>query len=489
MAVSEEFARLTDPFRPELLAHCYRMLGSVHDAEDQVQETLIRAWRSYGDFEGRASLRTWLHRIATNACLRALENSGRRPLPSGLGAPSEYPEAPLATARPEVPWLQPVPDALVSAGSGDPAEIVASRQSMRLALIAALQYLPARQRAVLILRDVLGWRAAEVADLLGTTTAAVNGMLQRARARLEQAAPAEDQIHEPADPADRALLDRYATAFQNADIPAVMQLLREDAVFEMPPEVTWFTGRELIGRFLRARVLTESRPLPDDPGGRQRPARASRLPARPRRRVPGATRYACSPSPHRASHGSPRSTTRACSRHSACRRPPPLPLPGPGPMTQPVPAAWPAEACPAAWNRRSATRSARSWPSRRNCCPARRHAGNGTCGCCCGTPANPWPRSVRASETGRVGLGPAPRTAIWRLTPPAPSAIALASCWTPGPAPATSARSSRSPAARWRPASWPPRRPSRSPSTGGTYPGRAGSASRSRAPWPPTCWR
>src|SRR5580704_5755698 len=225
MAVSEDFARLTDPFRPELLAHCYRMLGSVHDAEDQVQETMIRAWRSYGDFEGRASLRTWLHRIATNACLRALENSGRRPLPSGLGGPSEYPEAPLAAARPEVPWLQPIPDALVG----------------------AFQYLPARQRAVLILRDVLRWRAAEVADLLGTTTAAVNGMLQRARARLEQAAPDQDQIHEPADPADRALLDRYATAFQNADITAVMQLLREDAVFEMPPEPIWFTGRELIG--------------------------------------------------------------------------------------------------------------------------------------------------------------------------------------------------------------------------------------------------
>ena len=170
MAVSEEFARLTDPFRPELLAHCYRMLGSVHDAEDQVQETMIRAWRSYGDFEGRASLRTWLYRIATNACLRALENGGRRPLPSGLGGPGEYPEAPMALARPEVPWLQPIPDALVSAGFADPAEIVTSRQSVRLALIAALQYLPARQRAVLILRDVLGWRAAEVADLLGTTT-------------------------------------------------------------------------------------------------------------------------------------------------------------------------------------------------------------------------------------------------------------------------------------------------------------------------------
>ena len=257
MLGSDEFARLTEPFRPELLAHCYRMLGSVYDAEDQVQETLVRAWRSYSDFQGRSSLRTWLYRIATNACLRAIENRARRPLPSGLGAPGDDPDGALAPVLPEIRWLQPIPDALVSAWSADPAEIVASRQSMRLALIAAFQYLPARQRAVLIPRDVLRWRAAEVADLLGTTTAAVNGMLQRARARLEQAVPDEDQIHEPADPADRALLDRYATAFQNADVTAVIQLLRDDAVFEMPPEVTWFAGRELIGRFLRSQVLTE----------------------------------------------------------------------------------------------------------------------------------------------------------------------------------------------------------------------------------------
>src|SRR6266700_583563 len=257
MAVSEDFARLTDPFRPELLAHCYRLLGSVHDAEDQVQETMIRAWRSYGDFEGRSSLRTWLYRIATNACLRALENNGRRPLPSGLGGPGEYPDAPLAAARPEVPWLQPIPDALVSAGSADPAEIVASRQGTRLALIAALQYLPARQRAVLILRDVLRWRAAEVADLLDTTTAAVNSALQRARTQLEDVSPAEDEVAEPTDAEQRELLDRYVRAFVNADIPAVMRLLREDAVFEMPPEQTWFTGRELIGRFLQSRVLSE----------------------------------------------------------------------------------------------------------------------------------------------------------------------------------------------------------------------------------------
>ena len=260
MLGSEDFALLTDPFRAELLAHCYRMLGSVQDAEDQVQETFIRAWRSYDEFEGRASLRTWLYRIATNACLRALENSSRRPLPSGLGSPSEDPAAPLAADRPEVPWLQPMPDALVSAGPADPADpasIVTSRMSMRLAFIAALQYLPARQRAVLILRDVLQWRAAEVAELLGTTTTAVNGILQRARARLEQAAPAEDEIREPASPDDRNLADRYAEAFEKADITALTALLREDAVFEMPPRPTWFAGRAAIGAFLQARVLRE----------------------------------------------------------------------------------------------------------------------------------------------------------------------------------------------------------------------------------------
>jgi len=257
MTADEDFARLTDPFRAELLAHCYRMLGSVHDAEDQVQETMIRAWRSYGEFEGRASLRTWLYRIATNACLRALENSSRRPLPSGLAGPGEYPEAPLAARRPEVPWLQPIPDALVSAGSADPAEIVASRQGMRLALIAALQYLPGRQRAVLILRDVLQWRAAEVAELLGMTTIAVNAMLQRARGRLSEASPAEDDIHEPASPEDRALADRYAAAFENADIAALTELLRADAVFEMPPLPTWFAGRAAGLAFLQAQVLRE----------------------------------------------------------------------------------------------------------------------------------------------------------------------------------------------------------------------------------------
>ena len=252
---SEEFARLTDPFRPELLAHCYRMLGSVHDAEDQVQETMVRAWRSFGQFEGRSSLRTWLYKIATNACLRALENRSRRPLPSGLGAPGENPEGPMASPVPEVPWLQPIPDALVRPEFADPASVAASRTNIRLALIAALQYLPARQRAVLILRDVLGWRAAEVAELLGTTTIAANSALQRARAQLQQVAPSEDEIREPADPDDLALLNRYAAAFENADVTALARLLRDDAVLEMPPLPAWFTGRERIGLFLRSHVL------------------------------------------------------------------------------------------------------------------------------------------------------------------------------------------------------------------------------------------
>src|SRR5881397_1214591 len=195
--VNEDFLRQADPYRRELLAHCYRMLGSVHDAEDLVQETYLRAWRSYDRFEGRSSLRTWLHTIATRACLTALESRSKRPLPTGLGNPSGDPTDDLVQ-RTEVPWLEPVPDALVGAEGSDPAAIVTSRESIRLALIAALQHLPPRQRAVLILRDVLQWRAAEVAKLLDTTTTAVNSVLQRARAQLHDAAPTEDETVEPA---------------------------------------------------------------------------------------------------------------------------------------------------------------------------------------------------------------------------------------------------------------------------------------------------
>jgi RNA polymerase sigma-70 factor (ECF subfamily) len=244
-AVEEDFQTLAEPYRRELLAYCYRMLGSVHDAEDLVQETYLRAWKAYDRFEGRASLRTWLYRIATNACLTALEGRGRRPLPSGLGAPSADPEAELATA-PEVPWIEPVPDAMVGSGLADPATIVTTRQSIRLALITALQHLPSRQRAVLIMRDVLAWRAAEVAELLGTTTVAVNSMLQRARAQISELAPAEETVTEPVSAEQRQLLERYVAAFQNYDTTELVKLFTADVVWEMPPFSGWFEGPEAI---------------------------------------------------------------------------------------------------------------------------------------------------------------------------------------------------------------------------------------------------
>ncbi|WP_240662401.1 sigma-70 family RNA polymerase sigma factor [Streptomyces sp. WAC 06738] len=237
----EDFLRLSDPYRRELLAHCYRMLGSVHDAEDLVQETYLRAWRSYGTFEGRSSLRTWLHTIATRACLTALERRQRRPLPTGLGGPGDDPAGEL-TERPEVPWLEPVPDVLVEPSEADPAAVVGSRESVRLAFVAALQHLPPRQRAVLLLRDVLRWKAAEVAELLDTSTASVNSALQRARAQLEKAAPSEESVAEPADAARRELLDRYVEAFVTKDVREIVRLFTEDVVWEMPPVPEWFRG-------------------------------------------------------------------------------------------------------------------------------------------------------------------------------------------------------------------------------------------------------
>jgi RNA polymerase sigma-70 factor, ECF subfamily len=247
--VEEEFVRLADPYRRELLAHCYRMLGSVHDAEDLVQETYLRAWRGYGGFEGRSSLRTWLYRIATSACLTALESRNRRPLPTGLGQPSSAPEAPL-TSQPEVPWLEPVPDAMVVADESDPATAVTSRQSIRLAFIAALQHLGPRQRAVLVLRDVLKFRAAEVAEAVGVSTAAVNSLLQRARTQLEQSGLSEDEVTEPDTAEQRELLDQYVKAFESYDIAAMVELFTSDAVWEMPPFPTWYQGAEAIGRLV-----------------------------------------------------------------------------------------------------------------------------------------------------------------------------------------------------------------------------------------------
>jgi RNA polymerase sigma-70 factor, ECF subfamily len=259
MRVEDDFVRLADPFRPEILSHCYRMLGSIHDAEDLVQETYLRAWRSYGGFEERASLRTWLYRIATNACLTALEHRARRPLPAGIGAPHTEPEGDLAAIPPEITWLQPFPDVLLSPGisgadGADPASVIAARSGLRLALVAALQYLPPRQRAVLILRDVLGWRAAEVATLLELTVSAVNSLLKRARARLADVAPDVEEVAEPTEAEQRGILDRWATAFVEADVDTLMELLTEDAIYEMPPQPMWFQSALVLRRLLAFRL-------------------------------------------------------------------------------------------------------------------------------------------------------------------------------------------------------------------------------------------
>ncbi len=245
----DDFVNATEQYRRELLAHCYRMLGSVHEAEDQVQETYLRAWRGYAAFAGRSSVRVWLYRIATNVCLTALTRRGRRELPSGLGGPADDPATPPDLAGPEVAWLEPLPDRLVD----DPAVIVAARDSLRLALIASLQYLPARQRAVLLLREVLAFPAAEVATMLDLSTAAVKSLLQRARARLDEVTPGD--MAEPTTAESRALLARYIKAFENADAEELGRLLRADAVLEGPPSRTWFAGRATCVPYLATQVL------------------------------------------------------------------------------------------------------------------------------------------------------------------------------------------------------------------------------------------
>jgi RNA polymerase sigma-70 factor, ECF subfamily len=274
MPDERDFAARTEPFRRELLAHCYRMLGSLHDAEDVVQDTYLRAWRAYGGFEQRSSVRTWLYRIATNASLTALERRGRRVLPSGLTGPSDDPYAPPVPAGPEVSWVQPIPDALVTTDPDDPAAVVVAREDLRLALVASLQLLPARQRAVLLLRDVLAFPAADVAALLDMSVPAVKSALQRARARMEEAAPSTEGLAEPDEPRARALLDRYIAAFENADAAAFEEVLREDAALEMVGSRTWFSGLCTCLRYIT------SAPVLGAPGDwRMVPTRANGQPA------------------------------------------------------------------------------------------------------------------------------------------------------------------------------------------------------------------
>jgi len=243
----ESFDRLIEPFRTELLAYCYRMLGSAHDAEDLVQDTYLRAWRAREQYdETRSSLRTWLYRIATNACLTALEVRGRRPLPSGLVAASD-PLAPFVQEE-HAAWLQPLPDSSMDAR--DPAGAVIERSSLRLAFAAALQHLSARQRGALVLRDVLRFSAAEAAEILGTTVASVNSSLQRARTRVKEVGVRPEGVDEPSAAEQRAWVQRYMKAFESADVEGLESLLVEDVVMEMPPMLNWFSGRGNYGLFM-----------------------------------------------------------------------------------------------------------------------------------------------------------------------------------------------------------------------------------------------
>ena len=232
-------------YRRELMAHCYRMTGSLHDAEDLVQETYLRAWKSYEGFQGRSSVRTWLYRIATNTCLTALDGRQRRPLPTGLGAPSSDPTGDIAEHN-EITWLEPLPDT-PREHPADPSVIVESRESVRLAFVAALQHLSPRQRAVLVLREVLQWKAAEVGEAIGISTAAVNSLLQRARAQIDAVQPSQDDdIAPPESPEAQDLLGRYIAAFETYDMDKLVELFTADAIFEMPPFDGWYQGPENI---------------------------------------------------------------------------------------------------------------------------------------------------------------------------------------------------------------------------------------------------
>jgi RNA polymerase sigma-70 factor (ECF subfamily) len=240
-----------EEYRAELTAYCYRMLGSAFDADDAVQETLVRAWKSFDTFEGRASLRSWLYRIANNVCFDALKGRQRRAMPIDL-RPASKGDAAVDPPWVEQPWLGPIPDARVMPATADPAEVTMTRASVRIAFVAALQHLPPKQRAVLILREVLKWHASEVAELLETSVQSVNSALQRARATLadenlsSETAPAEiDETHQD-------LLARYVDAFERFDVDAVVALLHEDATMMMPPFAFWMRGAAEYGKFLRA---------------------------------------------------------------------------------------------------------------------------------------------------------------------------------------------------------------------------------------------
>jgi RNA polymerase sigma-70 factor (ECF subfamily) len=249
VATSAPIESQLEAYRPELTGYCYRMLGSAFEAEDAVQDTLVRAWRSFDRFEGRSALRSWLYRIATNVCLNMLASAQRRVRPMDLGPAGSGRATDPGEPRPDQIWVGPVPDSRVLPEAADPANVVAERESIRLAFVAALQHLPPRQRAVLILREVLAWSAQEVADLLDTSVPSVNSALQRARATITTADTAAD-VNEPLDDGQKALLTRYVKAFEEYDLEALTTLLHDDATLSMPPLPLWLRGHDDISAWM-----------------------------------------------------------------------------------------------------------------------------------------------------------------------------------------------------------------------------------------------
>ncbi len=278
-------ARL-EQHRSELTGYCYRMLGWAFEADDAVQETMVRAWKGFDRFEERSALRSWLYRIATNVCYDQLNGRQRRARPMDLG-PSQSASGPLPAPQPEATWIQPLPDSRVLPTDGDPSDVAAARESIRLAFMAALQLLPPRQRAVLILRQVLRWKASEVAELLETSVPSVNSLLQRAKATLEASDIAATDTVQPMDEAQQALLNRYVDAFERYDMDSLTSLLAEDATMSMPPLPLWLQGADEIrawhlGRGSECRgsrlvpTVANGSPAfgqyrPSDPGGRHEP--------------------------------------------------------------------------------------------------------------------------------------------------------------------------------------------------------------------------
>ena len=249
VATSAPIESQLEAYRPELTGHCYRMLGSAFEAEDAVQDTMVRAWRSFDRFEGRSALRSWLYRIATNVCLNMLASAQLRVRPMDLGPAGSGRATDPGEPRPDQIWVGPVPDSRVLPEGTDPANVVAERESIRLAFVAALQHLPPRQRAVLILREVLAWSAQEVADLLDTSVPSVNSALQRARATIAAADTTAD-VHDPLDNEQKALLTRYVKAFEEYDLEALTTLLHDDATLSMPPLPLWLRGHDDISAWM-----------------------------------------------------------------------------------------------------------------------------------------------------------------------------------------------------------------------------------------------